>query len=55
MQATTAARTNLDYLNENVETGSGIRAFQNIVLSELPGVTFAAITLLYVLTALIGL
>jgi hypothetical protein len=55
MQATTAARTNLDYLNQQNEQGAGIRALQNVVLSELPGVTFAAITLLYVLTALIGL
>ena len=55
MQATTAARTNLDYLNEQTEQSGGIRALQNVVLSELPGVTFAAITLLYVLTALIGL
>ena len=55
MDAVTATPTNLDYLNEKSEPTSGIRALQNALLSELPGVTFAAITLVYVVSALIRL
>jgi len=55
MDAVTATRSNLDYLNEKSEPTTGFRALQNVLLSELPGVTFAAITLVYVLSALIRL
>jgi hypothetical protein len=54
---TTANRTNVG-LNQDVErVGSGVavRAAQNALLSELPGVTFAFLTLAYVVFSLVGL
>ena len=55
MQVTTARTTNLGYAIALDEPAQGVRTLQNVVLSELPGVTFAVITLVYVLTALIGI
>ena len=55
---TTADRTNagLDQVVvERVESGEAVRVVQNALLSELPGVTFAFLTLAYVVFSLMGL
>jgi cyanate permease len=55
---TTANRTNvvgLEQVVEHVESGAAVRASQNALLSELPGVTFAFLTLAYVVISLMAL
>jgi hypothetical protein len=42
-------------LNETVEATAGTRLAQNSLLSELPGVVFAVLTLGYVVSSLIAL
>ncbi len=56
MQATSAINsTNAQYINYQNEPTASVRALQNAVLSELPGVAFAVLTLVYVVTALVRL
>jgi hypothetical protein len=40
---------------ERVESGAEVRAAQNVLLSELPGVMFAFLTLAYVVSSLVVL
>jgi hypothetical protein len=55
MQANSATQRNYGFVNEVSETSSGVRALQNAVLSELPGVAFAVLTLVYLFTSLVRL
>jgi hypothetical protein len=55
MQANTAAQKNFGFVNETAEPSSSVRALQNVVLSELPGVAFAVLTLVYLFTSLVRL
>jgi hypothetical protein len=56
MQVTsTINRTNAQYINYQNEPTSSVRAFQNVVLSQLPGVTFALLTLVYIVASLVRL
>jgi hypothetical protein len=56
MQVTsTINRTNAQYINYQNESTSSIRALQNVVLSEFPGVTFAVLTLVYIVASLVRL
>lgn len=56
MQATsTINSTNVQYVNYRNEPTSSIRALQNVALSELPGVMFAVLTLVYVVASLVRL
>ena len=47
--------SNLGYVNGHNEPSIGVRALQNVLLSELPGVTFAVLTLVYVVASLVTL
>ena len=54
MQATsTINSTNAQYVNYQNEPASSIGALQNAFLSELPGVTFAILTLVYIVATLV--
>ena len=56
MQVTsTINRTNAQYVNYQDEPSTSIGALQNAVLSELPGVTFAVLTLVYIVASLVRL
>ncbi len=56
MQVTsTINSTNAQYINYQSDPTSSVRALQNAVLSELPGVMFAVLTLVYVVTSLVRL
>ena len=55
---TTADRTSAglnQVVVERVESGAALRVAQSALLSELPGVTFAFLTLAYVVFSLMGL
>ena len=54
MAATTneARLTGFPVVAEQTETSEALRYFQNSLLSELPGVTFAFLTLAYIVFAL---
>jgi hypothetical protein len=54
MQMTAINRTNAQYVNYQNPTSS-IGALQNAFLSELPGVTFAVLTLVYIVASLVRL
>ncbi len=51
----TSTQPKINYFAEKAEPGFGLRAYQNAVLSELPGATFALITLAYIVLSFIGL
>lgn len=53
--ATTINETTLHGLLEEIETSEAVRNSQNAFLSELPGATFAVITLAYVMTSFLTL
>ena len=55
MQATTVNSANAQFVNLQKESTSSVRALQNAFLSELPGVTFALLTLVYVVSSLVRL
>jgi hypothetical protein len=58
MNATTTAngtKVGLNQVVEQVESTSAVRAAQSVLLSELPGMTFAFLTLAYVVLSLVGL
>jgi hypothetical protein len=56
MQATTTAnQTRVQFVSEYTEPSTSVRALQNVVLSQLPGVTFAILTLVYVVASLVRL
>jgi hypothetical protein len=56
MQATTTAnQTRVQFVSEYAEPSTSVRALQNVVLSQLPGVTFAILTLVYVVASLVRL
>jgi hypothetical protein len=56
MQVTsTINSTDAQNVNYRNEPTASIRAFQNIVLSELPGAAFAILTLFWVVSSLIRL
>jgi hypothetical protein len=56
MQATTTAnQTRVQFVSEYTEPSTSVRALQNVVLSQLPGVTFAILTLVYVVSSLVRL
>ena len=56
MQVTsTINSTNAQYINYQNEPTSSVRVLQNAVLSDLPGMTFAVLTLVYIVAALVRL
>ncbi len=56
MQVTsTINSTNAKPFNYNIEPTASVRALQNIVLSELPGIAFAVLTLVYIVSSLVRL
>jgi hypothetical protein len=57
MAATTAKATLTGFYraNEQTETADAVRLAQNSFLSELPGATFALLTLAYVVMSLVAL
>jgi hypothetical protein len=58
MNATTTAngsKVGLNQVVEQVESTAAVRAAQSVLLSELPGMTFAFLTLAYVVLSLVGL
>jgi hypothetical protein len=55
MQATTLKSTNAQFVNYQKDSSAGLRALQNAFLSELPGMTFAVLTLIYVVSSLVRL
>jgi hypothetical protein len=55
MQATTINSTNAQFVNYQKESTSSVRALQNAFLTELPGVTFAVLTLVYIVASLVRL
>ena len=56
MQVTsTINSSNAQYVNYQNEPTSSVRALQNAFLSELPGVTFAVLTLVYIVASLVRL
>jgi hypothetical protein len=56
MQVTsTINSTNAQYVNDQSERTSSVRALQNAFLSELPGAAFAVLTLVYIVTSLVQL
>ena len=55
MQATTIYSANTQIATEKEGSSSSIRALQNSFLTELPGVAFALLTLVYVVSSLIRL
>jgi hypothetical protein len=57
MNATTTANGTKVGLNqvEQMESTAAVRAAQSVLLSELPGMTFAFLTLAYVVLSLVGL
>lgn len=58
MPATTVDQSRLacfQQINEQSETGAAVRIAQNSFLSELPGATFAFLTLAYIVLSLVSL
>jgi hypothetical protein len=58
MNATTTAngtKVGLNQMVEQVESTGAVRTSQSLLLSELPGMTFAFLTLAYVVFSLISL
>ena len=56
MQVTsTIDSTNAKPFNYQTEPTASVRALQNTVLSELPGIAFAVLTLVYVVSSLVRL
>ncbi len=56
MQVTsTINSTNAKPINYSIEPTASVRALQNTVLSELPGIAFAVLTLVYVVSSLVRL
>ena len=56
MQVTsTINSSNAQYVSYQNEPTSSVRALQNSFLTELPGVAFAVLTLVYIVTSLVGL
>ena len=56
MQVTsTINSTNAQNVNYRNEPSASIRVLQNNILSELPGIAFAVLTLVYVVSALVRL
>ena len=53
--STTVNQTRVQFVSEYSEPSTSVRALQNIVLSQLPGVTFAILTLVYVVASLVRL
>ncbi len=54
----TATQTRINYYPNTVteeETSASLRTLRNSILTELPGVTFAVITLAYILLTFAGL
>ena len=51
----TATQRKVNYTAAKPEPAFGLNAYQNAVLSELPGATFALITLAYVVLSFIRL
>lgn len=54
MQVSAINRTNAQYVNYESHTSS-IGALQNAFLTELPGVMFAVLTLVYIVASLVRL
>lgn len=57
MNATTTANGTKIGMNrvEHVESNAAVRIAESVLLSELPGMTFAFLTLAYVVLSLVGL
>jgi hypothetical protein len=56
MQVTsTINSTNEQFVNEQSEPTSSVRALHNAFLSELPGAAFAVLTLVYIVSSLVHL
>jgi hypothetical protein len=56
MQATTTINsTDAKHINYRNEPTASVRALQNTVLSELPGIAFAVLTLVYIVSSLVRL
>ncbi len=56
MQATsTINSTNTNYIHTQDERTIGTRVLENSVLTELPGIVFAVLTLVYIVTSLVRL
>jgi len=56
MQVTsTINSTDVQYINYRNEPTTSVRALQNTVLSELPGIAFAVLTLVYIVSSLVRL
>ena len=55
MQATTIQPTQAHFVSDHKESTSSIRALHNALLTELPGVAFAVLTLVYVVSSLVRL
>ncbi len=57
MAATTVDRrlAGFQQVREQTETAAAVRIAQNSMLSELPGVTFAFLTLAYIVLSFMGL
>ena len=53
--STTVNQTRVQFASEYTEPSTSVRALQNVVLSQLPGVTFAILTLVYVVASLVRL
>lgn len=51
----TATQARLTYYNTVDEPTAGIRTLRNSILSELPGITFAVITLAWIVLSFAGL
>ena len=55
MQATTIHSAHAQLASEKQGSSSSVRALQNSFLSELPGVAFALLTLVYIVSSLVRL
>ena len=53
--SSTLSSTGAQYVNRGATTTTTARALQNALLSELPGVAFAVLTLVWVVSSLVRL